>query len=508
MASLPRRQPSSAPDADASAEGPARLLPDPEAVRLVPRAASRRYRLVPIGFAGARLKLAMRDPSDLEALDYIQLLTKKVPEPIPVTEEEVLDLEERAYGTSSEARTPEELAEEAIRQGDREGQEVADMPVVRLLDLLLTEAVRRRATDIHIQPAEKELEIRFRIDGMLHHPHRLPVDVTPALVARIKILSALDISERRLPQDGKIAVTFGDRPIDLRVSTMRTVHGEAVVLRILDHARVMTSLEDLGFPGPIVERIGALVRKPNGIFLATGPTGSGKTTTLYACLRMMDKETRSILTLEDPVEYRLAGIRQSQIHEKAGFTFASGLRAMLRQDPDVILVGEMRDPETVATAMRAALTGHLVLSTLHTNSAIGAISRLRDMGVEPYLLAASLSAVLAQRLMRRLCGRCSVAVEATEADRRYLGAAGDRPVEIRKASGCDDCNGVGYSGRFAVCELVEIGPEVREGIARGREDDELLRLAREEGGRSLRELAAEAVLQGLTTIDEMVRIVF
>ncbi len=483
------------------------LVPDPEAVVLVPRPIALRYGLVPLGVEGNRLRLAMKDPTNLEALDYVQLLTKRAPDPVGVEEGTIQELILRVYGTSAEGNTPEALAEEAARLGEQEGQSVADMPVARLFDRLFAEAVQKGATDMHLQPLENELLLRLRIDGMLHTVHRFPAVVAPQLCARIKILAGLDISERRLPQDGKIALTFGSRSIDLRVSTMPSIYGEATVLRILDHSRVSTSLHELGMPDADVDKLVEMVGRPHGILLVTGPTGSGKTTTLYACMRLMDTERRNVLTLEDPVEYRLPGIRQSQIHEKAGFTFAGGLRAMLRQDPDVILVGEMRDSETVETSMRAALTGHLVLSTLHTNSAIGAIARLRDMGVEEYLLAASLTGVLAQRLARRLCPDCAEEVAMTDADRQYLCVSdvGDR--KIRRNVGCQQCNETGYKGRFAVCELLSIDEDLRGAIATDRDESTLLEIARSHGFRTLREVAAERVMDGWTTLEEMVRVV-
>ncbi len=483
------------------------LVPDPAAVQLVPRAMAARYGLVPIGIEGNRLRLAMRDPSDLEALDYVHLITKRTPDPVGVSEEAVRGLIQRAYGASAQGDTPEALANEACQLLDRTDQAVADMPVVRLFDLLLAEAVREGATDLHLQPAEDELVVRLRIDGILHTVHRLPGEVTPALCTRVKILAGLDISERRLPQDGKIALTFGNRPVDLRVSSLLTIHGESVVLRILDHSRAVATLETLGILEQDVVRLKKALDRPHGILLVTGPTGSGKTTTLYACLRLMDHDRRNILTIEDPVEYRLGGIRQSQILEKAGLTFASGLRAMLRQDPDVILVGEMRDAETVATAMRAALTGHLVLSTLHTNSALGAVTRLREMGVESYLLAATVAGILAQRLARRICDRCRETIPATEAERTYLGAMEEAPVSLARGHGCEACHGTGYSGRFAVCEILMIDPPIQDAIAQGRDETGILEIARGLGFRTLRERMAARVLEGWSTVDEMARVI-
>jgi type II secretory ATPase GspE/PulE/Tfp pilus assembly ATPase PilB-like protein len=429
------------------------------------------------------------------------------PEPIAVAEETIRTLLQRAYGTSAEGETPESLAVEACRLSDRAEQAVSDMPVVRLFDMILAEAVRDGATDLHLQPAESELLVRLRIDGFLHTVYRLPLDVAQPLCTRVKILAGLDISERRLPQDGKIALTFGRRPVDLRVSTLLTTHGECAVLRVLDHSRVRTSLETLGLPEEQVGQIRNLLTRPHGILLVTGPTGSGKTTTLYSCLEGMERERQSILTLEDPVEYRLDGLRQSQINEKAGLTFDVGLRSMLRQDPDVILVGEMRDAETVQTAMRAAITGHLVLSTLHTNGAIGAVTRLRDLGVENFLLAASLSAVLAQRLARRNCERCRETVPASESEKIALGLDLDAPVELSRGRGCGACHGVGYAGRFAISELLLIDGPLQEAIAAGRDESVLRELARTQGFRTLREAMQQRILQGWSTVDEMARVV-
>jgi general secretion pathway protein E len=327
------------------------------------------------------------------------------------------------------------------------------------------------------------------------------------LVTRVKILAMLDISERRLPQDGNISLTVGSRIVDLRVSTMLTIHGESVVLRILDHSREIETFEGLGIDDRHARRLRDLVGTPNGIVLITGPTGSGKTTTLYACLRLMDGETRNIVTLEDPVEYRLPGIRQSQIHEKAGITFDAGLRAILRQDPDVILVGEMRDQQTVQTALRAALTGHLVLSTLHTNSALGAVTRLREMGVEPYLLASSLIAVGAQRLARRICPECRGMGEATEVERIFLGKEDCGRLEVPRANGCPACHETGYRGRFAVLELLVPDIHLRDAIAAGKNEAEILVMARVHGFETLREAMSRRVLDGWSTVEEMVRVI-
>ena len=491
-----------------------RILPDAEALRLVPRAVAVRYLLAPLAIDARTVRLAMRDPSDLEALDRIEVATGRLPVPVGCSEEQVRELIQRFYGGGVIDAAAEEAVgardasvEEAFRPGSGQA-DGTEMPVVRLVDQILTEAVRAGATDVHVQPEEGEVVVRYRVDGLLRVAFRLPPEAHVPMVTRLKVLANLDISERRLPQDGNLELRLGDRRIDLRVSSFPTIHGENLVLRLLDQSRVRFGFEDLGFEPDDIQRFERLLARPSGIVLVTGPTGSGKTTTLYAALRTIDAERRNIMTLEDPVEYRLPGIRQAQILEKAGFTFAVGLRALLRQDPDVLLVGEIRDGETAAIAARAALTGHLVLSTLHTTSAAGAVSRLRELGLEDYLLGSTLTAVVAQRLVRRTCPDCATTAEATPAERRFLGAPPAEPLLLSRGAGCPACGRTGYAGRFAIYEFLEASPAIARRIGEGAGEPELLEAAATDGGfEPMRAQGVRRLRQGWTTVDELARMV-
>jgi type IV pilus assembly protein PilB len=505
--SAPRRAgPASAVSAMPEGFDPSRLLPDPEAIRLIPRGVAVRYLLAPLAIEPNVVHLAMQNPSDLEALDMVEVITNRQPVVVACSEEQVRELIQRLYGTTSTGAALEATVEETARLS-REKSDGTEMPVVRLVDQILAEAVRSGATDFHAQPEEGELVVRFRIDGLLRTAFKLPSEVHLPLVTRIKVLANLDISERRLPQDGSIELVVGDRRIDLRVSSFPTIHGENLVLRILDHSRVRLGFEDLGFAPVDIERLHRIIARPNGIVLVTGPTGAGKTTTLYAALQQVDAQTRNVMTLEDPVEYRLAGIRQAQILEKAGFTFAVGLRALLRQDPDVLLVGEIRDGETAGIAARAALTGHLVLSTLHTMSAVGAISRLRELGLEDYLLASTVCAIVGQRLVRRNCPGCTKPVEATAAERRFLGLPPEEPLLLQHGEGCAACGRTGYAGRRAVYELFEVSPTLRRLIGEGAGEPALLDAAAREGFASMRSQGVQKLREGLTTLEELARVV-
>lgn len=484
------------------------LLPDPEVVARVPAALAARFCAVPLSVDGTSIRIAMRDTSDLEALDYLEMVTQLRPIPVAAPEKQIRELLARAYGTSGSVSDEfESMVAEAARAA-REHTDGTELPIVRLVDQILSEAVRVGATDIHVQPEEDELLVRFRLDGMLRIISRLPAPLHLPVATRLKVMANLDISERRLPQDGQIDMEMGSHRIDVRVSTAPTLHGENVVLRILDHSKMAWTFEDLGFEEIDRDRILKLVQRPNGIFLVTGPTGSGKTTSLYASLRTLDSESLNIMTLEDPVEYRLEKIRQSQISEKAGYTFATGLRSFMRQDPDVILVGEIRDLETAEIAIRAALTGHLVLSTLHTNSALASLYRLRDMGVPSYLLAPTLAGVLAQRLVRRNCSQCSEPHEATHAERQFLGlAAGtsETPVTLYRGKGCPECQRTGFAGRFAIYELLEVDESLREALGAEASESDLIELARRRGFVSIGERARQRVLAGWTTVEEAAR---
>jgi len=378
-----------------------------------------------------------------------------------------------------------------------------DAPIVRLLNAILAESLKENASDIHIEPYEKEALVRFRLDGVLRTVLSPSIQIAPLLISRIKVMSKLDIAERRLPQDGRMTVRLGGRSIDLRISTMPSSHGERVVMRLLDKDAGKLQTDDLGMPASTKRELEELVSRPHGIILVTGPTGSGKTTTLYAALQQMDRQERNIMTVEDPVEYDLPGISQTQINLRAGMTFARGLRAILRQDPDVILIGEIRDGETAEIATQASLTGHLVLSTLHTNTAAGAITRLQDLGVDSFLLASTVRGILSQRLMRKLCGHCRQEVEADEFNRNLLQL--EPGATIFQSKGCTHCNNTGFAGRQAMFELVTVDAPLQSLIHENAGEIELEESIRQRVP-SIRDAGFELVRQGVTTVEEVLRV--
>jgi general secretion pathway protein E len=380
-----------------------------------------------------------------------------------------------------------------------------DAPIIRLINALLTEAIKENASDIHIETFESTLVVRFRVDGVLREVLQPSRKLAPLLVSRIKVMAKLDIAEKRIPQDGRIALRVANRAVDVRVSTMPSSFGERVVLRLLDKQAGRLEFEKLGMTEQNETHLKGLLFKPHGILLVTGPTGSGKTTTLYAGLTLLNSKQRNILTVEDPIEYQLDGIGQTQVNNKVDMTFARGLRAILRQDPDVVMVGEIRDLETAQIAVQASLTGHLVLSTLHTNTAAGAITRLHDMGVEPFLLSSSILGVLAQRLVRQLCDECKTPKVVTDSDRETLGLSPDTDATIYQAVGCEACNRQGYRGRTGIYELVVVTDEIREAIHEGASEAQIEQLARA-NSQSIRADGRAKVLAGLTTVEEVLRV--
>lgn len=381
-----------------------------------------------------------------------------------------------------------------------------DAPIIRLINALFTEAIKEEASDIHIEPYENRMVVRFRVDGVLREVLTPPRTVAPFLVSRIKVMAQLDIAEKRIPQDGRISLKVGNRPVDVRVSTLPSSYGERVVLRLLDKQAGRLDLEQLGMSQKLRELIDpGIIKRPHGIFLVTGPTGSGKTTTLYAALSRLNTQSRNIVTVEDPIEYYLDGIGQTQVNNKVDLTFARGLRAILRQDPDVVMVGEIRDLETAQIAVQASLTGHLVMSSLHTNTAIGSITRLRDMGVEPFLLSSSLVGVLAQRLVRSLCPHCKTPAQASERELTLLEKPPGTELTLYSPVGCDKCHGHGYMGRAGIYELITIDESLRDLIHQGAGEGEMLHHARQFSD-SIRHDGMRRVIEGLTTIDEIVRV--
>ncbi len=486
---------------------------DRVAVGLIPEPVARRYRALPIGWSDGRLVVAMADPTNVFALDDINALTKAEVQAVVVTKDQLLETLDRFHRLDGEAGEVAQIAADSVSAADEvaQGREAVDeAPIVRFVNLLITQAVADRASDIHVEPAETDLRIRFRVDGVLHEVMRSPRSIQAGVISRLKIMADINIAERRLPQDGRMSLTVGGRTVDLRVATHPTVHGEKVVLRILDTSQASLNLADLGFSTEALRRYEACYRKPYGTILVTGPTGSGKSTTLYATLSLLNQEDRNIITIEDPVEYRMADVNQIQINPRAGRTFAAALRSILRADPDIILLGEIRDRETAVIAIEAALTGHLVLSTLHTNDAASTPMRLIEMGVEPFLVTSALDCVVAQRLARRLCERCREPYEPTpaelvEADWRTA-ELGERP-QLYRPAGCPACSRTGYRGRLAIQEVMVMSEEIERMIIERFSSDDVRKAAMSQGMTTLREDGLRKAAQGVTTLEEVFRVV-
>lgn len=484
--------------------------PQPEATQRVQENFARQKRLVPISFVGKALVVAMANPLDVLALDELRHLAKGPVEVVGATESQVQKALDRAYGAGMGWN---EVVEESLRHVARkagealgESEVAQEPPIIRLLDNLIFRAVQDGATDIHVEPEEKLVRNRFRVDGLLRYGPHLPKELQGAVTARIKVMANLDIAENRLPQDGRISFNSGGREVDLRVSTFPTTHGENLVLRILDRSKLVLGLEQLGFAPDQLTNFKRLLMHPNGIILASGPTGSGKTTTLYSGLTYLNSEERNIMTIEDPVEYGIPGIRQSQVNVKAGLTFGAGLRSILRQDPDIIMVGEMRDEETVEIAIRAALTGHLVFSTLHTNDAAGAIPRLTDMGAAPFLVSSALLLVVAQRLVRVICTNCKEEAPPDPVVIRRLGLqAKEGELKVFQGKGCDKCDQTGYRGRLGIYEMLIVTPELTPLILERADAGAIRRAARAQGMRTMVEDGIRKAIRGLTTLEEVAR---
>jgi type IV pilus assembly protein PilB len=485
---------------------------DPSAASLIPEPVARRYRALPIGYEDSMLVVAMSDPANVFALDDIRTITGKQVKPVVATASDV-DQAIRRYGQFDQS--VEDISAEAASKAEEKVADVTQVeaameeaPIVRLVNLLITQAVTDRASDIHLEPTEHDIRIRYRIDGVLHEVMRSPKNIQNALISRLKVMADINIAERRVPQDGRVGLVVGGRAVDLRVATLPTVYGEKVVLRILDKTSVLLRLEDLGFLEGPYRRFEQAFRKPYGTILATGPTGSGKSTSLYATLNIINTPDRNIITIEDPVEYRLPGVNQIQVNVKAGLTFAAALRSILRADPDIVLVGEIRDRETALIAMEAALTGHLVLSTLHTNDAASAITRLIEMGVEAYLVASALDCVVAQRLARKLCDRCKEQYEPTGAELEGAGIPAEWGIErLFRPVGCPACGRTGFKGRVGLYEVMLVSEEIEKLTVERISSEEIKKVAVEQGMITLRNDGLEKVRMGLTSLDEVFRVV-
>jgi type IV pilus assembly protein PilB len=488
---------------------------DGSVANLVNESLARRYQAMPVGWEDGKLVVAMADPSNVFAVDDIRSLAKAEVKTVVATASQILETIDRFYRVDGEVDAVMQAATEDVDEATEVtniSEVVEDAPIVKFVNLLVNQAVQDRASDIHVEPTETDLRIRFRIDGVLHEVMHSPRSIQAGVISRLKVMADINIAERRIPQDGRISMRVGGRGIDLRVATLPTVYGEKVVMRILDKSQAVLRLEDLGFLPETGTRFEQAYRKPYGTILVTGPTGSGKSTTLYATLNILNEPHRNIITVEDPVEYRLAGINQVQINPKAGLTFASALRSILRADPDIVLVGEIRDRETAIIGIEAALTGHLVLSTLHTNDAASTPMRLVEMGVEPFLVTSALDAVIAQRLARRLCDKCKDAYQPTEAELVEASwpmesiEGSDWPT-LHRAVGCSACGRTGYRGRFAIHEVMPLTEEIERLVIERRSNEDIQKVAEMQGMITLRSDGLRKAALGRTSLEEIFRVV-
>jgi len=490
--------------------------PSSDAVQIVPKDLAERYHVVPISRDGNTLRLAISDPLDVQAVDSLSHVLRMVIEPHLASFQEIRDEILHSYGVST--NTVESFLDDLAFPGgdeietkapvevsDRSSTE-ADAPIIRLVHIIITEAFRRSSSDIHLEPLEQRFRVRYRIDGVLQEVENPPKRLQMAIISRIKIMANISIAEKRVPQDGRIQILIENRSVDLRVSCLPTAHGESIVMRILDKESLMLGLPELGFLSDDESVFERLITLPDGIILVTGPTGSGKTTTLYACLNHINRPDRKIITVEDPVEYQINGINQVPVRQDVGMTFSSALRAILRQAPNIIMIGEIRDFETAEIAINASLTGHLVFSTLHTNDSPSAISRLVDLGVKPFLVATSLRAVLAQRLVRKVCKLCAEPVEPElrELAALNLNEEAVKQATFRKGAGCVECSNTGYRGRMGLFELFLVDDNVQELIFDGASSFRLRQRGRELGMHSMREDGVRKALSGVTTLDEVI----
>ncbi len=491
-------------------------LIDPEIIRLVPEKVARQHRILPLFKIENVLTVAMADPLDVMALDSVRRHAKCEVEAVVSSDAAIQEALVQYYGTSQSLADLVEgirgFTEEAAAIREDQPQRLQRLaegpPVVRLVNSLLTQAIQERASDIHIEPGSEDIRIRFRIDGRLREFARIPLRLALPVASRIKIMSNLDIAERRIPQDGQVELNLGDRIVDLRIATYPSIHGEKIAIRILDRSLGLKTLGELGMPEALLPRLEETIASPYGLFLVVGPTGAGKSTTLYAVMQRVRSEDKNTLTIEDPVEYKIDGLTQGQVNVKAGLTFAEGLRAMVRQDPDIIMIGEIRDLESAEIAVRAALTGHQVFSTLHTQTAASAITRLLDMGLDPYLVASSLEAALAQRLVRRICPHCREAHTPGEKIRKDFAVARREGVVFYRGRGCKQCRGTGYLGRVGLFELLSVDAQIQELIMTRTPADIIQARAVSQGMRTLRDDGLDKVLAGLTSFEEIIRATF
>jgi type IV pilus assembly protein PilB len=490
-------------------------LIDAKVLSLIPEGLAKKYNLIPLFKTGDILTIATADPLNVVALDEIRIKTKSNIEPAVATESELKNAINQYYGIGGSIEDiikSIDMKTLAIEEGKEEIEPeklrniAEEAPIIKLVNLIILQAIRDKASDIHVEPEEENLKVRFRVDGILHEQATIPKQMQAAVLSRIKIMSDMNIATKRIPQDGRFRLNIEGGQIDMRVSSMPTMFGENIVMRLLDTTSILIGLERLGFDEKNLEHFKSLIVRPYGIILVTGPTGSGKTTTLYSALNTINTPDKNIITIEDPVEYQLKMVRQSQINPKAGLTFATGLRSILRQDPDVIMVGEIRDLETAEISVQAALTGHLVFSTLHTNDAPGSLNRLIDMGVEPFLISSSVIGVVAQRLVRTICSSCKQSYTPSEEVIRDFGAELPSNPKFYRGAGCKACKNSGYKGRIGIFEMLLITDKIRDLILAKTPSSQIKHVAQEAGMKTLRQDGITKVLAGATTIDEVIRV--
>lgn len=490
------------------------VIVEPDIAKMIPETVARRYQAIPLYKKENVITVAMVDPLNVFAIDDIRRITGSDIQTVVSTERDILKAIDRFYSVSSSMHeaikdfASQAAAEEGIEERPiaLEAKAADETPVIKLVNMMITQAVRDGASDIHVEPDEKATRIRYRVDGILHEVMTPPKHLQSGISSRIKILSSLDISEKRVPQDGRFNMNVGEKSLDIRVSTLPTIFGEKVVMRILDKGSILPGLEEIGFSTAGLTKFKRMITKPYGFILVSGPTGSGKTTTLYSALNTINSMEKNIITIEDPVEYQLNIVNQVQVNPKAGVTFATGLRSILRQDPDIIMVGEVRDKETAVIAIQAALTGHLVFSTLHTNDAPGAIARLVDMGIEPFLIASSLMVVVGQRLVRKVCQKCKRAYKPTAELLKELEISETSDITFVEGAGCSDCRGTGYSGRIALFEVLLIDEAIRNLIIAKASTTTIRAAAFKTGFTGLREEGLDKAIKGITTLEEVLRV--
>ncbi len=490
------------------------VIVEPDIAKMIPETVARRYQAIPLYKKGNVITVAMVDPLNVFAIDDIRRITGSDIQTVVSTERDILKAIDRFYSVSSSMQEAiKDFASQAAAEEGIEDRPIAleakaadETPVIKLVNMMITQAVKDGASDIHVEPDEKATRIRYRVDGILHEVMNPPKHLQSGISSRIKILASLDISEKRVPQDGRLNMNVGEKSLDIRVSTLPTIFGEKVVMRLLDKGAILPSLEEIGFSTAALNKFKKMITKPYGFILVSGPTGSGKTTTLYSALNIINSMEKNIITIEDPVEYQLKLVNQVQINPKAGVTFATGLRSILRQDPDIIMVGEVRDKETAVIAIQAALTGHLVFSTLHTNDAPGAIARLVDMGIEPFLIASSLMVVVGQRLVRKVCQKCKRAYKPTAELLKELEISETSDITFVEGAGCQNCRGTGYSGRIALFEVLIIDEAIRNLIIAKASTTTIRAAAFKTGFTGLREEGLDKAIKGITTLEEVLRV--